>query len=213
MEGYSYGDGGYRHLALHRKVTEYDPRNTDNLIVLDYFDVQKKHKDNTTIYYRLLDVEYARYRRADPPDLSISFIMVWHEINLAWVEIIHQMIFIDQVYETFFGEYTDVLNNIIENDSPDAKDSVVYRYYPMGESVFHMAAKMWLMEKYNESKTNININLNKELKYILNCYQRLEKCFGKDRSHCIVYMMDFSGKIMLDYLNDYLDEINGYSVI
>ena len=205
---YNYSDGGYKHLSLHRRVTHYDPRNTDNLIILDYFNTQRIHKDTTSIYYKLLDIEYSRYKKADPPDLPISFIMVWHEITLAWVEIIHQMLFIEEATETFYAEYYEVIDNITNYDSIDDKDSAVYRHYPLGESVFHMAAQMWLLEKYNESKTNDSISLNKELRYVLQCYQKLEACFGPSRRHCIVYMMDFSGKTLVDYLNDFMTDIS-----
>lgn len=208
---YNYGEGGYKHISLHRRVTHYDPRNTDNLIILDYFNTQRMHKDTTTIYYRLLDIEYYRYKKADPPDLPISFIMVWHEISLAWIEIIHQMLFIDQAIETFYAEYHEVIDNIVNCDSIDVKDSSVYRQYPLGESVFHMAAKMWLLEKYKESKTNSSISMQKELKYVLTCYQKLETCFGPSRRHCIVYMMDFFGKTLVDYLNEFMSGMTDYN--
>ena len=207
-ELYNYNDGAYKHLSLHRRVTSYDPRNTDNLIVLDYFNTQRRNKNTTTIYYKLLDIEYSRYKKSEPPELPISFMMVWHEISIAWIEIIHQMLFIDQAISTFYAEYYDVIDKIITHDSADVKESAVYRQYPLGESVFHMAAKMWLVEKFKESKTNDSINLDSELKYIFSCYRMLEECFGPARRHCIMYMMDFFEKPLIDYLNEFMDEVS-----
>ena len=55
-ELYNYNDGAYKHLSLHRRVTSYDPRNTDNLIVLDYFNTQRRNKNTTTIYTHPIEI-------------------------------------------------------------------------------------------------------------------------------------------------------------
>ncbi len=175
LNNYIYGTGGYAQLALHRKAIEYDPRNTDNLIILDYFDVHKNTRSNTAVYYNLIDIELGLYAKGNISQLPISFMMLCYEINFAWVSIIQQMIFIDNAYDTFYAEYVEVLNNIIDNDSPEIKHSIVYRNYPNGDSIFHIAAKLWLLEKW------------------------------EDRKFCITYMMDFSGKTMTEYLSEYLE--------
>jgi len=206
--GYIYTDSGYKFLSIHRKVLEYDPRNTDNLIILDYFNTMRINKDNTGVYYNLIESEINRYRSGIIPDVPISFQMVWHEINMAWIDIIHQMIFIDQVYDTFHGEYKNLVEDIMLYDTLDEKETLVYRYHKTGETPFHLAAKMWLYEKWIESKRNNGgKNIDKELNFILSCYESLEKRFGPKRKFCILYLMDFSGKTLVDYLSDFLDEL------
>lgn len=206
--GYIYNDSGYRFLALHRKVLEYDPRNTDNLIIQDYFNTMRRSRDDIAVYYKLIETEYKQYEIGIVPSSPISFQMVWHEINMAWVDIIHQMIFIDEVYDTFHGEYKNLVEEIILHDTLDDKETLVYRYSKTGESPFHIAGKMWLYEKWSESKRNGGgKNIDKDLKFILNCYEKLEMRFSPRQKFCILYLMDFSGKTLVDYLTDFLDEL------
>lgn len=205
---YQYNESGYKFLSLHRKVLEYDPRNTDNLIILDYFNTMRRSKDDVSVYYKLIELEFNKYQTGIIPDSPISFQMVWHEINMAWVDIIHQMIFIDQAYDTFHGEYKNLVEEIILHDTLTEKETLVYRYYKTGESPFHIAGKMWLYEKWLKSKRTIRgKSIDKELHFILSCYENLEKRFGTDRNFCILYIMDFSGKTLMDYLTDFLDEL------
>ena len=58
---YQYNDSGYKFLSLHRKVLEYDPRNTDNLIILDYFNTMRRSKDDVSVYYKLIELELNKY--------------------------------------------------------------------------------------------------------------------------------------------------------
>jgi len=205
---YLYNDSGYRFLSLHRKVLEYDPRNTDNLIILDYFNTMRRNRDDVSVYYKLIESEINQYQTGTIPDSPISFQMVWHEINMAWVDIIHQMIFIDQVYDTFHGEYKNVVEDIILHDTLDEKETLVYRYCKTGESPFHIAGKMWLYGKWIEVKRNgRGETIDKDLRFILSCYENFEKRFGSNRKFCILYLMDFSGKTLVDYLTDFLDEL------
>ena len=210
--GYIYTDAGYRFLSLHRKVIEYDPRNTDNLIILDYFNTMRRNRDDVAIYYKLIEEEYSQYNTGISPNSPISFQMVWHEINMAWVDIIHQMIFIDEMYDTFHGEYKNLVEEIILHDTLDDKETLVYRYSRTGESPFHIAGKMWLYEKWSESKRNSGgKSIDKDLKFILSCYEKLEMRFNPKGKFCILYLMDFSGKTLVDYLTDFLDELqNNY---
>lgn len=205
---YIYTDSGYQFLSLHRKVMEYDPRNTDNLIILDYFNTIRRSRDDIAIYYNIIEAEHKKYNRGVVPTSPISFQMMWHEINMAWVDIIHQMLFIDEVYDTFHGEYRNVIEEIILHDTLDDKETLVFRYAKTGESPFHIAGKMWLYEKWTQSKRNDGgKSIDKDLQFILSCYEKLEKRFGPKRKYCILYLMDFSGKTLVDYLVDFLDEL------
>ena len=205
---YNYTDDGYRFISLHRKVLEYDPRNTDNLVILDYFNTMSRSKDDVAIYYTLIENEYNESQVGIPSIYPISFQMIWHEINMAWVDIIHQMIFIEEAYDTFYGEYKNLVEEIILHDTLDDKETLVYRNARTGESPFHIAGKMWLYEKWSESVRNSGSkNIDKDLKFITSCYENLEKRFGSERRCCILYMMDFTGKTLLDYLSEFLDEL------
>jgi hypothetical protein len=189
-------------------VLEYDPRNTDNLVILDYFNTMRRNKDDVAVYYNLIENEYKESQTGVPSIHPISFQMVWHEINMAWVDIIHQMIFIEEAYDTFHGEYKNLVEEIVLHDTLDDKETLVYRNARTGESPFHVAGKMWLYEKWSESVRNSGgKNIDKDLKFILSCYENLEKRFGSDRRFCILYMMDFTGKTLVDYLTEFLDEL------
>ena len=62
---YIYTDSGYKFLSLHRKVIEYDPRNTDNLLILDYFNTMRKTRDDVALYYSLIETEYKQYKKGN----------------------------------------------------------------------------------------------------------------------------------------------------
>lgn len=205
---YLYNDIGYKYISIHRRVLEYDPRNTDNPIILDYFNTINESRDNSSTYYSLLDDERNRNKNLDTP-LPISFQSVFYEISMAWIDIIHQMLFIDNAYATFAGEYKETVENIILYDNLTEKESLVYRYYNSGDTIFHISAKLWLHRKYIQLKNGlININLDKELKYILECYEELEWYFGEDRKFCILYLMDFKNETLVDSLTEFVNKLN-----
>jgi len=135
--------------------------------------------------------------------------MIYHQINLAWIIIIQQMLFVDGAFETFYAEYKDIIENIILCDNISIKESLVYRYFYTGESVFHIAGKIWIFEKFTEKRDILIIegmnDIRKELKYILNCYNKLEKIMSSD--FCISYMKDFSGITLFDYLQQFLNSL------
>jgi hypothetical protein len=202
---YKYDDEiGYKYISIHRKVIEFDPMNTDNPIILDYIDSFKMHRNNSSLLIDLIEAEYRRYE-VNSQDLPISLLTILHSMNIAWVDLIHQMIFTDCAYDTFHAEYGYILNNIIINDTPDVKDSMIYRTFGSGTSIFHLAGKLWILNKYKEFYTNNknNMDLDQELKYIFNSYRRLEDCFGSDRQYCILYMSDFSGITLKEYLEKF----------
>lgn len=205
---YIYTDSGYKFLSLHRKVIEYDPRNTDNLLILDYFNTMRKTRDDVALYYSLIETEYKQYKKGNIHITPISFQMIWHEINMAWIDIIHQMLFIDNAYHSFYGEYKYLIEEIILHDTLDDKETLVYRNPSTGESPFHIAGKMWLYEKWIEAKNEGGgKTIDNDLKFILNRYQNLEKCFGPKGRLSILYLMDFNGDTLVDYLSNFMDSL------
>ena len=208
---YNYTDGYYDIPALHRKALTFDPRNTDNIIILDYFhDVEnKRRKNNSNIYYKLISNDLDKYKEVQQPPFPISFQMIYHSINIAWLNIIYQMIFVDKAYSTFYGEYKDSVDSVLVYSTINDKESLVYRYFYTGESIFHIAGKIWMYEKYLDNEgvliTEKLKNLNTEFKHMLECYQGLENAMGK--KHSIMYMTDFENVSLLDYLTNFLDDI------
>lgn len=206
---YSYdGDIGYRYLAIHKRAIEFDPMNTDNPIILDYIDSFKMHRNNSSLFSDVIEAEYKKFD-ITLHELPISFLSVLHTINISWIDLIHQMIFTDSAYETFHAEYGAIIDRVIINDTPDVKDSMIYRTFGSGTSIFHLAGKLWILNKYKEFYTNNknNMDLDQELKYIFNSYRRLEDCFGSDRQYCILYMSDFSGITLKEYLEKFTVEL------
>ena len=212
---YIYLEHGYEFLALHRKITSYDPRNTDNIMILDYFHQRTSEQDSSSIYYKLLEIEFDKYNNAALPALPISFIMIYHEINIAWVDIMHQMLFIDKAYETFHAQYKEILAGIMLYDTVDVKEAMVYRYYATGESIFHIAAKIWMFEKYTEVKQDspelIGYEVNSALKYVLECYEKLETIMNVKFG--ISYLTDFYDMTLLDYLQHFAEDLKNGKII
>lgn len=206
-DDYLYNDIGYKHVSMHRRVLEYDPRNTNNPIILEYFNTIDSDRNNTNTYYSILDADRSRTQN-NANSLPISFLSMWHQFNMSWVDVIHQMIFIDNAYATFVGEYKNVIENVIIYDNITEKEALVYRSHKTGETMFHVASKLWLYRKYTESKNgSININIDKELKYLLECYEELEFYLGKDRKFCILYLMDFKNKTLVDMLTEFVKNL------
>lgn len=204
---YLYNDIGYKHVSLHRRVLEFDPRRSDNPVILDYFNTIDSSRDNSSTYYSVLNKERIRNQTIDSP-LPISFLAVFHDISMSWVDIIHQMLFIDGAYATFAGEYRELIENVILHDNVTEKEALIYRYYNSGETMFHVAAKLWLYRKHAANKVGrINIKLDNELKYILECYEELEWYFGEDRKFCILYLMDFNNKTLVDSLTEFVNKL------
>lgn len=202
---YDYSSNvGYRYTSLHRQVVKFDPLNTDNPLILDYINSFKMDRENSTLLYDIINSEI-NLKNDTFANLPISYFMLFNRIVIDWIDIIHQMLFIDDASSTFFGEYGEIIENIILCDTPDVKDSTVYRSFGNGMSVFHIAGKIWLINKYKDFIANSinNVVLDKELKYIFNCYSRLEDCLGSDRKYCILYMSDFSGVTLKEYLEEF----------
>jgi len=198
---------GYQFMALHKKSIVYDPRNSDNPIIQDYFDTYDRDNNTFPVYNAVLQREFDKLKDSEVPVFPISFKMIMQEINMSWVAIIHQMLFIENAYNTFYFEYKDVIENILLYGSPDMKESLIYRYYGSGVSIFHIAAKIWIFNKsYRESNNGLitKESMIKAMKDVLKCYGELEDRINN--IHSIVYMTDFSGVTLCDYLVDFIEK-------
>lgn len=206
---YNYIEPGYVYSSIHRRIVAYDPRNTSNEIIKDAFNTitDKKNSKNTLFY--LMYLELQKYNNPALPEIPISFQMVLHEINMAWADLINQMVFKDELFDTFYAEYCSVLNNILINDTPFSKETLVYRYHLTGDSIFHLAAKVNLMQihKNFENSDDLGKEINKELSHIFLCYIKLGKCFGPGMGDSILSIKDFSGKKLKQYLIDFSMEL------
>lgn len=212
---YNYREGGYSYLAMHRRLLDYDPLNTNNEIILDAFNSgnDKNKRKNTLYYLASLEIN-SRYNSPNLPEIPPSFNIVLNDINLSWCTIIQQLLFKDQMVDTFFGEYCNVIDKIIKSNTQYKKEYMVYRYYLNGDSVFHLAAKVWLIniKEKNKYSNNLHEVLNKELMMIFSTYMKLGACFGVDMSNSILQIRDNYNKTLRQYLIDFcLDMVNGSS--
>lgn len=206
---YNYIESGYVYTSIHRRIVAYDPRNSSNEIIKDAFNTivnKKNHRD--TLFY-LMYLELLKYNNPILPEIPVSYQMVLHEINMAWSDLVNQMIFKDQLFDTFYAEYYSLLNNILIHDTPFSKETLVYRYYLNGDSLFHLAAKVRLIQikKDFEDSKELPNEINKELSHILICYIKLGRCFGPGMGDCILSIKDFSGKKLKQYLIDFCIEL------
>jgi len=149
-------------------------------------------------------------KNADLPTIPVSYKMVLQEIQMSWVELIHQMVFIEKAYDTFCAEFKDTIENIILYESPNMKESLIYRYSRTGVSIFHIAAKIWIYKAYDASirstvYTDSKEITSKTLKSVLECYQALESRINSENA--IIYMTDFTGVTLIDYLSNFIHDI------
>lgn len=205
---YNYIEPGYNHLGMHRKLIEFDPRNTNNEIILDAFNsIDDKNKHIFNLYQSM----YIQQNESNfyVTDYPISFYMILFDINNSWNNIIKQMIFIDDMIFTFYSEYCNLLEKVINSDTMYKKEIVVFRYND-GGTIFHSAAKLLLLEVLRDSYNKIEdvkFLLNDKLTEIITQYIKLGTCFGKNFSNCIINLKDFSGKTLKQYLKDFCEEL------
>lgn len=194
---------GYKLMALHERMYVFDPFNTNNPLIRDYiYEINNIIREGN-VFTRLIEDEYKNIYR-----LPISYFSLSQYITLSWIYLIDKMLFCDNSYNTFYGEYADVIELIILSDTYDNKDSIIYRNFDSGLSVFHLASKMYMYNKYKKLLNGeLNINLNDEKTYILECYRQLELCLGDDREYCIRYIEDFNGTKLIDYLTNYTNSL------
>jgi hypothetical protein len=193
---YIYNDLFYNFVAVHRKVTEYDPRNTDNPIILEYLDIIKNIDNSDTYYYMLNELRLSHNQLS----LPISFTSVLYKLNILWVDLIHQMIFKDRSTGLFMGEYVDIIESIIANNSITEKYSLIYRFHN-GDCMLQMSAQLWLLRKYREYlKNNKPKALYAELQYITMCYEDMEWFLGENRKGDIINITDYNGVSLINNL-------------
>jgi c-di-AMP phosphodiesterase-like protein len=206
-----YNDSLFLKTALHRKLKVFDPSTSDNPMVTQAIYESSISRDTGSTIHKLMNHELERYESMTFSTLPMSYILIHHRLHNAWIDLIHQMIFRDNMYGVFVGEFKDVITNIILSDSPDNLESAVYRYKD-GESIFHMAARVWVLSELHEMRgLTMGTEQKKEkihdiLTYILLCYQKIGECMEDvGDEFCITDIEDFNG-IPLDYsLNEFID--------
>lgn len=196
---------GKLHIAIHGKLTHFDPRHTNNPIVLDYLSMIDPSRS------RLRDILVADVNTITP--ISIippSFKAITHDNTIMWCGLIESMVFNDKLFNLFYSEYSGMLDRVV-NTTIDSGDSIIYREYKTGYSIFHTAAKLRLISRLmNDIDKTIGqkiTGLDDELTYILKCYGELGKVFNNGNELLITYIEDFSGTYLIDYVTAYVDEV------
>ena len=207
---YNYLEGGYYYLALHRKLVEFDPRLTENIIISDYFNNKEDLDRKKSGLYHLANIDLKLQNSNIPSEYPISFSMVIHDISIAWSDLIKNMLFKEDLVDTFCSEYIDVIGKIVSNDSPLKKESVVYRF-KNGETIFHLAAKIHLLDVADKNIGSIKLNelIDKELNNILIAYTKLGRSLNK-KHDAILSIKDYIGKPLKQYMIDFSLELKNY---
>lgn len=208
--GYNYIDGGYLWLGVHRKILEYNPQNTQNIIIQDYLNNPKinKKRESTLTTMLLNDIE-CKHSSSMYNSLPSPYEQLLYDINISWIELIKEMIFKDNFIQMFYSEFNDIIEKVIKTDTFIKKEIVVYRYYGTGETMFHYAAKSRLIDVLEGNRDHIKIReiISKELTHILNCYQELGRCFDDRNSSNILNIKDYSNKTLKEHLVDFSLEL------
>jgi hypothetical protein len=105
------------------------------------------------------------------------------------------------------------MESIIDCDVGD-RNSVIYREYKTGYSIFHTAAKIRIIDRLTlDAMKSVNQKINgldNELTYILKCYNDFGEVFHNGSDLTISYMEDFSGVYLSDYITQFVDDlVNG----
>jgi hypothetical protein len=200
---YTYDDIGYRYSAVHRQMYDFDPRNTDNILIIDYMNTKVSDGTAYNTFYAAVDRHLNHYINGDISHIPISFSMAIDDVNIAWVDLITQMILIENAVGTFVGEYADQINKVVINDNQGIKESLVYRY-PLGESIFHIAAYLWLYDAMKKSPFPKSAGEG-ALRYIEGKYSAIESAMGERYTDKILGMCDFEGVTMRKLLQDFIE--------
>lgn len=201
------------HLSIHKKVLKFDPRISTNPIVQDYLNDANEHKTRVDRLKNITCNDANPYITLLSPIIPASFRMIMQENIMVWVNLINKMVFDDCLFNTFYSEYSEVLEAVSDCDI-NSRDSVIYREYKTGYSIFHTAAKIRIVDRLSmdiSKPVNQKINgLDSELTYILNCYGELGKVFRDGNEMTINYMEDFTGVYLTDYISGFVDDlVNG----
>jgi hypothetical protein len=207
---YNYLEGGYYYLALHRKLVEFDPRLTENILILDYFGNKEDAERKKSGLYHLANIDIKLQNSNIQSEYPISFSMVIHDISIAWSDLIKNMLFKEDMVDTFCSEYIDVIAKIVSSDSPNKKESVVYRF-KNGETIFHLAAKIHLLDIADKNTGSIKLSemINKELNNILIAYTKLGRSLNR-KNDAILSIKDYTGKSLKQYMTDFSLELTNY---
>lgn len=200
----------YLHLSTHRKVVEFDPRNTENPIILDYLINlgDRRLRNDRLKSISLSDIN--PYVTLMNPVIPPSFRVILQDNVMIWVSLIHQLVFDEKLYGVFYGEYANLLDRVVNIKTPD-RDSIIYREYKTGYSIFHIAAKLRILDRLSRD-LSLSVGqkikgLDTELTYILKCYTEFGKVFRGGNELTINYMEDFSGIYLSNFLNNFVDDI------
>ena len=197
-----------------RRISHFDPRESTNASVHEYY-LESGDRKVLVNLYDLMNVEIDQVGGAFYAPIPVSFRMSMHIINLEWVNLIHKMIFKEQLYSLFYNEFSDVLENIV-NTTPSSKDYLVYRNSSIGDTVFHLAAKLWVIRCLGESKGGVTaklLSISSAMKHALACYADLGKQFIDGNTYTIPYLEDFTGDCLMDHLSRFCDELSSNSMI
>ena len=83
----------YLHLSTHRKVLDFDPRNTENPIVLDYLMNPAEHNARMDRMKSISMSEINPYVTLMTPVIPPSYRVLMQENVMLWVALIHRMVF------------------------------------------------------------------------------------------------------------------------
>lgn len=199
-----YHTDGNLHIAIHGKLMKFDPRNTQNPMVKDYVDGVGRNLD------RLTDLLVNEFNIQATQIIPISYRSIVHDNTMLWCGLINNMVFEDKLFNLFYSEYSEMLDRVV-NSSIDSRDSVIYRDFKTGNSIFHTAAKLRILGRvFRDIEKSIGqkiTGLDEELTYILKCYRDLGRVFTNGNELTITYLEDFSGTYLTDYITTYVDDV------
>jgi len=199
MTNYKYLiDQAYQFLSVHRKVTNFDPRFTDNMMIIDNYNDITRKRDDRALLYSVIEHEYT----LDNEIIPRNYMMIIHEINMAWVNIIIEMLFEQKSIHTFCGEYGETIAHILTHMSMDDKHTLIYRNLATGDTPFHLAAKTWLYMKRTTDVPSLVLD------QIFDIYKEVgEIIFDKSEANCILEIKNFYNISLKDDLINFLSTI------
>jgi hypothetical protein len=202
----------FLYIAMNRKVMANNPRETDNILIQCTFDEIDSDPtvNNRSVLRDLIDDEYLSMGSDNDNSIPNPVQMIWHRIHLDWVNIIERMIFVEQNIGTFNAEYSDIIQKIINTTDRVSIDYPVYRYYSDGSTMFHLAARMYLLHEYAKiigpAKILVSSIITGKVRHILSCYSDLGR-FVNGNSTSITHLSDNSGKRLEDFITSYGEEL------
>ncbi len=198
---------GNLHIAIHAKLHKFDPRSTTNPLMLDYINDCGRNLN------RIIDIASSDISSVGSeliPAIPIGFRSILNDNTLLWCGLIERIVFEEKLFNLFYSEYSEILDKIVNANVNDG-DSIIYRDYVSGCSIFHTAAKFRILSRVRkDSGKSIGrkiSGIDEELTYIIKCYKDLGKVFRAGNELTIAYIEDFSGVYLTDYITNYVDEL------